>query len=139
MSDLITTVAYPAVVPREVGSDGVLQRLQRQRTQPRCGAAAKGHRRGEFPAPTQCELCLATSGRLNYHNEDYSEPFDVHPICWGCHSALHIRFTKPERWEKRKQIIRAQRQIAGNSIENRWWEQLTLEPIDINPKHRDHS
>ena len=38
---------------------------------------------GDFPAPTKCELCLATSGRLNYHNEDYSKPFDVHPICWG--------------------------------------------------------
>ena len=94
---------------------------------------------GEFPAPTQCELCLTTSGRLNYHNEDYSQPFDVHPICWGCHSALHIRFTKPERWEKRKQIIRSQRDAAGVPTEDPWWENLTLEPVDINPQHRDHS
>ena len=120
-------------------SDGVLQRIRRQRTQPCCGAAAEGHPdAGDVPAPTQCELCLGTSGWLNYHNEDYSKPFDVHPICWGCHRpacALH----QARALEKRKQIVRDQREAAGLTTEGCWWEELTLEPIDINPRRQSGS
>ena len=75
---------------------------------------------------------------MQLHNEDYSKPFeDAHPICGRCHGALHIRFTKPERWEHRKQIIRDQRAAAGlDDREENWWEDLILDPIDINPLHQ---
>lgn len=86
----------------------------------------KAIRSGEFPAPKQCELCLQTTGQMQLHNEDYSKPFeDAHPICRSCHGALHIRFTKPERWKKRKQIIRLLREEAGAKNDNLWWEKLT--------------
>ena len=78
---------------------------------------------GEFPAPTQWAVS-GHLGRLSSHNEDYSKPFDVHPICWGCHSSLHVRFTKPERWEKRKEIDPNSTQLAGSHAEERWWEEL---------------
>lgn len=92
---------------------------------------------GEHPAPQQCELCLKSTGKLHLHNEDYSRPFeDAHPICWACHSALHVRFTNPDRWAKRKQIIRTARLEAGVHPEGGWWEELALEPIDINPRSR---
>lgn len=86
-------------------------------------------RAGLFPRPTKCELCLATDGQMQLHNEDYSKPFDdAHPICRACHLALHVRFSNPERWEKRKEYIRTIRG-AGNY----WWEKLIKDPIDINP------
>ena len=119
-----------------MGSDGVLHGFSGSERNRVAALQRKAIDAGTFPEPTQCELCLATSGRLNYHNEDYSKPFDVHPICWGCHSALHVRFTKPERWEKRKQIVRDLREAAGLTTEGCWWEELTLEPIDINPRRQ---
>ncbi|MEO8863157.1 MAG: hypothetical protein ABI354_02430 [Candidatus Saccharimonadales bacterium] len=92
-------------------------------------------RAGEFPAPMQCELCLQTTGQMQLHNEDYSKPFDdAHPICRSCHGALHIRFTKPARWESRKEIITQLRRESGGSTNgDNWWDKLTNEPIDINP------
>lgn len=94
-------------------------------------------RAGTFPKPRRCELCLQTTGQVQLHNEDYSKPFeDAHPICRSCHSALHIRFTKPERWKKRKQTIRQLRQETGDTQKIYWWEELLLEPIDINPANK---
>ena len=86
-------------------------------------------RSGDFPKPTKCELCGTTEGQLQLHNEDYSKPFDdAHPICRSCHLALHIRFTDPKRWEKRKAYIH---EIRGEG--EYWWDQLPNTPIDINP------
>lgn len=86
-------------------------------------------RAGEFPKPTVCELCGATEGQLQLHNEDYSKPFDdAHPICRACHLALHARFTNPQRWEKRKKII-----CSIRGVGDYWWEKLANTPIDINP------
>lgn len=83
-------------------------------------------RSGAFPAPKQCELCLQTTGQMQLHNEDYSKPFeDAHPICRSCHSALHIRFTNPARWEARKQTIRNLRNETNHQAIF-WWEELTL-------------
>jgi len=86
-------------------------------------------RAGEFPKPTTCELCGNAEGQLQLHNEDYSKPFnDAHPICRACHLALHVRFTNPQRWEKRKKFIRSIRGVGDY-----WWEKLADSPIDINP------
>lgn len=88
---------------------------------------------GKFPKPTVCELCLGTNGQMQLHNEDYSKPFeDAHPICRACHLALHIRFTKPERWIKRMAIIRNLKGDKATSNDTYWWEKLLFEPIDIN-------
>ena len=89
-------------------------------------------RSGMFPKPTACELCGTTEGQLQLHNENYSKPFeDAHPICRSCHLALHVRFTNPELWEKRKAYIH---EIRGEG--EYWWDQLTNTPIDINPAHK---
>lgn len=88
-------------------------------------------RAGKFPKPDKCELCGTTDDQLQLHNEDYSKPFDdAHPICRACHLALHVRFTNPERWERRKAYIR---ELRG--FDEYWWERLTNTPIDINPAH----
>jgi len=89
-------------------------------------------RSGKFPKPTKCELCGKAEGQLQLHNEDYSRPFDdAHSICRSCHLALHIRFTNPERWEKRKAHIR---EVRGSG--SYWWDKLINAPIDINPTHK---
>lgn len=89
-------------------------------------------RSGKFPKPTVCELCGTTEGQLQLHNEDYSKPFeDAHPICRSCHLALHVRFTNPERWEKRKAYIH---EVRGKG--EYWWDQLTNTPININPANK---
>jgi hypothetical protein len=89
-------------------------------------------RSGKFPKPTKCELCGTSEGQLQLHNEDYSKPFvDAHPICRSCHLALHVRFTNPERWEKRKAHIREVRSSGSD-----WWVKLIDTPIDINPAHK---
>jgi hypothetical protein len=88
-------------------------------------------RNGSFTAPEVCELCQQSKGQLQLHNEDYSKPFeDAHPICRACHLALHVRFNNPERWEKRKELIR---KLRKDNKSNFWWEDLSLEQVDINP------
>lgn len=89
-------------------------------------------RSGKFPKPAVCELCGTTEGQLQLHNEDYSKPFeDAHPICRSCHLALHVRFTNPERWAKRKAYIL---EIRGAG--EYWWDRLINTPIDINPANK---
>ncbi len=75
---------------------------------------------------------------MQLHNEDYSKPFeDAHSICGSCHRALHIRFTKPEQWERRKQIIRQRRTAAGmDDQEETCGRGSSSKPIDINPLHK---
>ncbi len=45
---------------------------------------------GIIPSPTQCNRCGKTTGRIDYHNHDYSDPIKyLEQICQGCHIRLH--------------------------------------------------
>lgn len=45
---------------------------------------------GVIPPPTQCNRCGKTTGRIDYHNHDYSDPIKyLEQICQGCHTRLH--------------------------------------------------
>ena len=45
---------------------------------------------GIIPPPTQCTRCGKTTGRIDYHNHDYSDPIKyLEQICQGCHTRLH--------------------------------------------------
>ena len=45
---------------------------------------------GIIPSPTQCNRCGKTTGRIDYHNHDYSDPIKyLEQICQGCHTRLH--------------------------------------------------
>lgn len=45
---------------------------------------------GEIPPPTKCNRCGKTTGRIDYHNHDYSDPIKhLEQICQGCHIRLH--------------------------------------------------
>ena len=45
---------------------------------------------GIIPPPTKCNRCGRTTGRIDYHNHDYSDPIkNLEPLCQGCHIRLH--------------------------------------------------
>ncbi len=45
---------------------------------------------GIIPSPTQCNRCGKTTGRIDYHNHDYSDPIKyLEQLCQGCHTRLH--------------------------------------------------
>jgi hypothetical protein len=45
---------------------------------------------GVIPPPTKCNRCGKTTGRIDYHNHDYSDPIKyLEQICQGCHLRLH--------------------------------------------------
>lgn len=51
---------------------------------------------GRIPAPSECCACGQKRGRIDYHAEDYSEPFGPHVVrfqlCFLCHMMVHCRF-----------------------------------------------
>lgn len=55
---------------------------------------------GELPRPTRCQACGQEGGAIDYHTEDYSEPFGPHlwehSLCYRCHILLHCRFKARE-------------------------------------------
>ena len=45
---------------------------------------------GIIPPPTKCNRCGKTTGRIDYHNHDYSDPIKyLEQLCQGCHTRLH--------------------------------------------------
>jgi hypothetical protein len=57
-----------------------------------------------IPRPTRCSVCHKSTGRIDYHAEDYGRPLRVAPICQGCHLALHNRLRGAgyaESWKRR--------------------------------------
>lgn len=60
---------------------------------------------GELARPAgPCELCGDPDVPVEFHDEDYSEPFQWEPpaayrICRGCHRRVHLRFGNPLAWQ----------------------------------------
>jgi hypothetical protein len=51
-----------------------------------------------------CELCGNPDVPVEFHDEDYSEPFKweapaAYRICHGCHRRVHLRFGSPIAWQ----------------------------------------
>lgn len=49
-----------------------------------------------------CSVCNKTDGPevFAYHSEDYDSMSGHHPICKGCHTRVHNRFTNTQRWKE---------------------------------------
>jgi len=49
-----------------------------------------------------CSICGKTSGpeTIAFHSEDYGSMSGHYPLCKGCHTRVHKRFTNPERWRE---------------------------------------
>ena len=54
------------------------------------------------PQPNTCDGCGGTDGFMEWHSEDYSEPFGDHigqyGLCYQCHMMLHCRFRNPKKF-----------------------------------------
>lgn len=57
------------------------------------------------PATGPCRLCNDPDGPVEYHDEDYSKPYEWGPtvlfaLCKECHrNKLHARFSRPFAWK----------------------------------------
>ena len=64
---------------------------------------------GRYPAASQCCACGQTEGVIDYHQEDYSEPYGDHifkyQLCYICHMMVHCRFSAPRAWTLYRQYI----------------------------------
>ncbi|RYF80469.1 MAG: hypothetical protein EOO29_13825 [Comamonadaceae bacterium] len=73
---------------------------------------------GLIPKPNECSVCASTSGRIDYHAENYARPLLVAPICQKCHLALHNRLRGggyAESWKRR---------VAQYGDGTKWFEDL---------------
>ena len=68
--------------------------------------------------PTRCGVCNKSTGRIDYHAEDYGRPLRDAAICQGCHLALHNRLRgagHAESWKRR---------VAQYGDGTKWFEHL---------------
>ncbi len=66
---------------------------------------------GRFPIkPERCMATGATEGIIDFHSEDYSEPFGPHigayQFSYFTHMLLHCRFRSPEAWARYLDLLR---------------------------------
>lgn len=63
-----------------------------------------------LPRPTRCQACGQEHGAIDYHTEDYSEPFGPHihgfSLCYRCHIILHCRRRNPAAWDRYREALR---------------------------------
>lgn len=69
-----------------------------------------------------CSVSGSTQN-VQYHSENYYEPWNPLPICQTLHLALHKRFSRPEAW---KAIVQ-----KNVSTGDEWFAKLKLEPINL--------
>ncbi|MBB3147742.1 hypothetical protein FHS21_004174 [Phyllobacterium trifolii] len=77
---------------------------------------------GYLVPPSVCSVSGSTQN-VQYHSENYYEPWNPYPICRTLHLALHKRFSRPEDW---KAIV--QRYVLTGE---EWFAKLAAEPTDL--------
>ena len=77
---------------------------------------------GQLPPATTCCISKA-SYKVQYHSENYYEPWNPYPISQPIHLALHRRFSVPEAW---KSIVE-QYSVTGQE----WYALLEITPINL--------
>lgn len=59
--------------------------------------------------PTKCDVCTQTKGALEYHSEDYSDPFGANigqfGLCYTCHMMIHCRYKSINSWNVYKKAL----------------------------------
>lgn len=73
--------------------------------------------------PDQCDCCGVKRGFLQFHSEDYSEPFGDHigqyGVCYRCHMHIHCRFRNPQKFNKYCDIIESGKRFEPY-MNNNW-------------------
>ena len=88
---------------------------------------------GELPDPKSetcsCSICGKTKG-VNYHNENYYEPWTAKLVCQSCHYFIHTRF----RIEHALPVLRKR---AGTNESAQWVYSLSKERINLAEQLRE--
>ncbi|PSH56318.1 hypothetical protein CU103_30120 [Phyllobacterium sophorae] len=77
---------------------------------------------GYLPGATICCISGSTH-KVQYHSENYYEPWNSYPISQPIHVALHRRFSQPEAWT----AILEHHSVTGQE----WFAQLQMTPVDF--------
>lgn len=77
---------------------------------------------GYLVFPTICSVS-GTTESVQYHSENYYEPWNPYPVCRTLHLALHKRFSRPDDW---KTIVKKYA-VTGDE----WFAKLKMDPIDL--------
>lgn len=78
----------------------------------------------ERPTPDRCSIC----GRgppekpVAWHGEDYRRPDSIYAVCRACHNAIHIRFRRPDHW---------QRLVRRHEHPGAWFTLLSIDPASL--------
>lgn len=80
-------------------------------------------RAGRVPAgPPRCQACGQNAGVLEWHAEDYSEPFGpqtwAYGVCYPCHMALHCAPKNPAFWAFYKRVLATGRRSRPMATRN---------------------
>jgi hypothetical protein len=76
------------------------------------------------PTPHRCAICACGPQErpLAYHGEDYRRADGVYPICRPCHHAIHMRFRRPDHW---------QRLVRRHEYPGAWFALLSIDPASL--------
>lgn len=86
--------------------------------------------------PKCCDICGQPHGFLQFHSENYSEPFGDHigeiGLCYICHMMIHCRFKNPLKWACYKMTLQQGMRYSAYSTNN-WvkFKKEFLEPFGI--------
>lgn len=77
---------------------------------------------GQLPPATTC--CISNSSHnVQYHSENYYEPWNLYPVSQPIHLTLHRRFSVPEAWK----FVVEQFSLTGQE----WYALLEITPINL--------
>jgi hypothetical protein len=77
---------------------------------------------GHLPLAISCCISGSTQ-KVQYHSENYYEPWNAYPVSQPIHLALHRRFSKPEAWKS----VLEQYSVTGQE----WFALLEMTPINL--------
>jgi len=90
--------------------------------------------------PTVCDLCFQDEGIIDWHSEDYSEPFGSHigehGVCYICHMMLHCRFKSKQAWDVYVKALSEKK--CFTAFKNRNWIQFKQQCLNEKFKHTGH-
>lgn len=89
-------------------------RVQRTELEPRW-------RSGEWPRPSECDVCGQREGAIHGHLENYDRPETYVPLCITCHLTLHYRFRMdPAAWQAYRDLVRVGLRMPALTQRQAW-------------------
>lgn len=85
-------------------------------------AVSKALADGRLSYADACSVCARTlTAPHQFHSETYHEPLSAYPVCRRCHYAIHIRFRRPQYWQR----------FLGELSPEAWVHQVTVDPASL--------